>query len=57
MSMITKILSRIKRLFAQREMYISEISKVRHLVLKYCVGKGCDIGFGGEGCEKKLRRH
>lgn len=51
--MITKIITRIKRLFAQREMYTSETSKVRHLVLKYCVGKGCDIGFGGDKVVKK----
>jgi SAM-dependent methyltransferase len=26
----------------------SETSRVRHLVLPFCVGYGCDIGFGGE---------
>ena len=26
----------------------SETSKVRHLVRPFCVGKGCDIGFGGD---------
>jgi ubiquinone/menaquinone biosynthesis C-methylase UbiE len=26
----------------------SETSKVRRWVLPYCVGKGCDIGFGGD---------
>jgi SAM-dependent methyltransferase len=25
----------------------SETAKVRHWVLPYCIGKGCDIGFGG----------
>ena len=29
-------------------MYSSETSKVRHLVSQYCIGKGCDIGFGGD---------
>jgi ubiquinone/menaquinone biosynthesis C-methylase UbiE len=28
--------------------YPSATSKVRHLVEKYCVGKGCDVGFGGD---------
>lgn len=26
----------------------SETSKVRHWVLPYCQGKGCDVGFGGD---------
>ncbi len=26
----------------------SETAKVRHLVLPYCKGKGCDVGFGGD---------
>ena len=26
----------------------SETSKVRHWVLPYCKGKGCDVGFGGD---------
>lgn len=26
----------------------SETSKVRHWVLPYCTGKGCDVGFGGD---------
>jgi len=30
----------------------SETSKVRHLVLPYCVGHGCDIGFGGDKIKK-----
>lgn len=32
--------------------YPSETSKVRHLVLNYCNGKGCDIGFGGDKIKK-----
>lgn len=27
---------------------VSETSKIRHLVLKYCIGYGCDVGFGGD---------
>jgi ubiquinone/menaquinone biosynthesis C-methylase UbiE len=30
----------------------SETSKVRHWVLPYCVGKGCDVGFGGDKIKK-----
>lgn len=32
--------------------YRSETSKVRHLVLKYCNGLGCDVGFGGDKIKK-----
>lgn len=31
----------------------SETSKVRHLVLPFCVGYGCDIGFGGDKISKE----
>lgn len=30
----------------------SETSKVRHWVISYCIGKGCDIGFGGDKISK-----
>ncbi|MEO7531930.1 MAG: hypothetical protein ABIS69_10980, partial [Sediminibacterium sp.] len=30
----------------------SETSKVRSLVLSYCIGKGCDVGFGGDKIKK-----
>lgn len=30
----------------------SETSKVRNLVLPYCIGKGCDVGFGGDKIKK-----
>lgn len=33
--------------------YSSETAKVRHLVLQYCNGKGCDIGFGGDKIKKE----
>jgi hypothetical protein len=32
---------------------VSETSKVRHLVLPYCIGFGCDVGFGGDKIVKK----
>lgn len=32
--------------------YTSETSKVRHLILKYCNGYGCDVGFGGTKVKK-----
>jgi len=30
----------------------SETSKVRHFILSYCTGYGCDIGFGGDKIKK-----
>jgi ubiquinone/menaquinone biosynthesis C-methylase UbiE len=39
----------LKKLFGKKKKpYTSETSKVRHLVIDYCIGKGCDIGFGGD---------
>jgi SAM-dependent methyltransferase len=32
--------------------YRSETEKVREIVLPYCVGYGCDIGFGGDKIKK-----
>ncbi|RYF86269.1 MAG: methyltransferase domain-containing protein [Chitinophagaceae bacterium] len=43
-----KLINKIKRKLGLKVTYPSETSKVRHLVLHYCVGKGCDIGFGGD---------
>lgn len=34
--------------------YPSATSKVRHLVIGYCIGKGCDVGFGGDKIKKDL---
>ncbi|MDI9358101.1 MAG: methyltransferase domain-containing protein [Phycisphaerales bacterium] len=34
--------------FNEPPQYPSETSKVRSFVLPYCIGKGCDIGFGGD---------
>jgi SAM-dependent methyltransferase len=43
-----------KRLFGKKKKpYPSETSKVRHLVIPYCRGKGCDIGFGGDKIMKE----
>jgi ubiquinone/menaquinone biosynthesis C-methylase UbiE len=49
---IRKIINTIKYKSGIPIMYRSETSKVRHLVLPYCVGKGCDIGFGGDKVKK-----
>ena len=50
--MIKNIVSKIKRKLGVKEMYRSETSKVRHLVDKFCIGYGCDIGFGGDKIKK-----
>jgi len=36
-----------------KKAYVSETSKIRHLVLNYCIGKGADIGFGGDKIVKE----
>lgn len=51
--MITKLIRKIKRKLGIREIYPSETSKVRHLVINYCQGHGCDIGFGGDKIKKE----
>lgn len=51
--MIKKARSIIGNILGIRKMYKSETSKVRHLVLPYCVGFGCDIGFGGDKIKKE----
>lgn len=51
--MIYKIANKIKRRLGIKQLYSSETSKVRHLVIDYCVGKGCDIGFGGDKIKKE----
>jgi ubiquinone/menaquinone biosynthesis C-methylase UbiE len=43
-----KIKGTISRWFGIKFATRSETSKVRPLVLQYCSGKGCDIGFGGD---------
>lgn len=46
--MLQRYINKIKRKLGIQITYPSETSKVRHLVLKYCNGYGCDIGFGGD---------
>ena len=43
-----KIKGTLSRWFGIRFQHPSETSKVRKWVLPYCIGKGCDIGFGGD---------
>lgn len=50
--MLTKYINKIKGKLGIPVIYPSETSKVRHLVLPYCVGTGCDIGFGGDKIKK-----
>jgi predicted SAM-dependent methyltransferase len=47
-----KIKGTLSRWFGITFKYRSETSKVRHLVLPFCNGKGCDIGFGGDKIKK-----
>ncbi len=51
--MITKYINKLKRKLGLKLQYPSETSKVRHLVLPYCNGLGCDIGFGGDKIKKE----
>jgi SAM-dependent methyltransferase len=43
-----KIKGTLSRWFGIKFQHPSETSKVRRWVLPYCIGKGCDIGFGGD---------
>ncbi|MFN5225027.1 MAG: methyltransferase domain-containing protein [Bacteroidota bacterium] len=43
-----KIKGTLSRWFGIRFQHPSETSKVREMVRPYCIGKGCDIGFGGD---------
>ncbi|RWZ90731.1 MAG: hypothetical protein EO766_00795 [Hydrotalea sp. AMD] len=47
-----KIKGTLSRWFGIQFQYPSETAKVRNWVLPYCVGKGCDIGFGGDKVKK-----
>ncbi|HTJ12603.1 MAG TPA: methyltransferase domain-containing protein [Dinghuibacter sp.] len=51
--MLTKFINKVKRKMGIPIYYPSETSKVRHLVLAYCQGDGCDIGFGGDKIKKE----
>jgi len=50
--MLSKLINKIKRKLGIQIRYPSETSKVRHLVLGYCRGNGCDVGFGGDKIKK-----
>lgn len=50
--MIAKLINKFKRKLGIAVTYPSETSKVRQLVLPYCVGHGCDVGFGGDKIRK-----
>jgi SAM-dependent methyltransferase len=49
---IQKFIRKVKRKLGIKERYPSETSKVRHLVIAYCEGHGCDVGFGGDKIKK-----
>lgn len=56
MSPIAILKKKVKFFLARNfGMYVtpSETDKVRHLVLPYCSGKGCDVGFGGNKIKRK----
>lgn len=50
---LQKLIRKVKRKLGIAIRYPSETSKVRHLVLPYCQGFGCDIGFGGDKIVKE----
>jgi SAM-dependent methyltransferase len=47
-----KIKGTLSKWFGLRFQHPSETAKVRAWVLPYCIGKGCDIGFGGDKVKK-----
>ncbi|MDR3715333.1 MAG: glycosyltransferase family 9 protein [Puia sp.] len=51
--MIKKLVRKIKNKLGIKELYPSETSKVRHWVIGFCNGYGCDIGFGGDKIKKE----
>jgi ubiquinone/menaquinone biosynthesis C-methylase UbiE len=51
--MIQKLITKAKRKLGLKIIYRSETSKVRHMVLEFCNGNGCDIGFGGDKIKKE----
>ena len=53
MSIQEKIRRRIFKYFTGKSKHRSETAKVRHLVLAYCIGEGCDVGFGGDKIKKE----
>lgn len=50
--MIKRIFKKVLRKLGYKEITVSETSKVRPHVIQYCVGHGCDIGFGGDKISK-----
>src|SRR5882757_135818 len=44
---------KIAKIFGVHKKYVSETSKVRDMVLQYCEGFGCDVGFGGDKIKKE----
>lgn len=48
-----KIKGTLNRWFGMEFRSPSETAKVRHWVMPYCIGKGCDIGFGGDKISKQ----
>lgn len=50
--MFPKFVNKVKRKLGIPILYPSETSKVRNLVITYCNGYGCDIGFGGDKIKK-----
>jgi ubiquinone/menaquinone biosynthesis C-methylase UbiE len=51
--MFERKLRKIARKLGFGRGFASETAKVRHLVLEYCQGYGCDIGFGGDKVKKQ----
>ena len=47
-----KIKGTLSKWFSIRFQHPSETAKVRNWVLPYCIGKGCDVGFGGDKVKK-----
>lgn len=50
--MIARYLYKLKKKLGLIKTYRSETDKVRHIVLPYCIGYGCDVGFGGDKIKK-----
>ncbi len=51
--MVTKIINKIKSKLGFKVMHGSETAKVRSMVLPFCKGFGCDVGFGGDKIKKE----
>ena len=49
---ITRYFFKIGKKLGLIKTYRSETAKVRPIVLPYCTGYGCDIGFGGDKIKK-----